>query len=66
MIIIPPYIVQHLNLTGVSHTLSHNISLEFDRPNIISADEKNEAQADKATCPSWLFKGGEGIWTQVS
>lgn len=69
MIIIPPYIVQHLNPINISHTLFHNISLEFYRANIISAGEKTEAQADKATCPPWLLRGGGGgeerIRTQV-
>lgn len=58
MIIIPFYIVQHLNFTNVSHILSHSISLEFDRANVIYAGEKTEAQADKATCPPWLLRWG--------
>lgn len=55
MIIIPPYIVQHLNLIIVSNTLFHDISLEVDRANnIIFSDEKTEAQAEKATCQNHM------------
>lgn len=66
MIIIPPYIVEHLNIRNVSRTLSHNISWESERANIISAGEKTEAPADKTTCAPWLLRGGEGTQTQIS